>query len=436
MASEELVLEPDLAGDPLQAIDPPVRARSPAVLLEAAVGEQATDVGVLAAIGTPGAQDVRYARPRHVDEAPLLERQEERRVLVARTEVRQRRPPHAADQLAGHRRIVDLARVDGAPVRLEQVAPFLEERAPLREEQREGRVRVDLGDVGLYLAEIGVERGLGGESDRERVAQTERRLGVRIIVAEVAGRIVEVLPRTGGRRRDGREELQRATRTNAPNPRQGPPLAGEALLAAGRRRPCVLVAAVARPRAPERGPPDLLGPVGEAQALERHRHLDDVAVIGDRALALVDDVEAVVLAGGLREARVALHSRGVGKQVVGPGGVPVGVEQDPEVVVLPDLVAVADAGPERGGVVVGDESQVEVPLVVGDQDLALHRRAGADVGVVLGETRRARRVGPARVVERAVDLDRPGAAGGLGEVVLANIVAIFLIRAVAKNLDA
>jgi hypothetical protein len=90
--------------------------------------------------------------------------------------------------------------------------------------------------------------------------------------------------------------------------------------------------------------------------------------------SLVDEVDAGILSL-CRDLHVALYAEGVGEEHVAERLVAPRVQDDPHEVVVPDLVPGAERRPDlpRLGVA-GDEGEVQVSVVVGDERLRLHRR--------------------------------------------------------------
>ncbi len=171
------------------------------------------------------------------------------------------------------------------------------------------------------------------------------------------------------------------------------------------------MAALARVEAPEIEPPALDLGHGEAQGGHGDRHLDDVARVGDAGRRVPDDVEAGVLAVDAGPHQVALDAVGIDEELVGPGRLPVGVQEESHRVVVLVLVALAHRRAQCRRVVVADEGRVEVVVVVGEQGLGPHQGRDVVAGLALAETVGAGGVAPARVVETAVDVDLPRGAG-------------------------
>ncbi len=347
---------------------------------------------------------------RQQDLAAFLEGHDVRRVLVPRDQIGHVGAARSADELAGDQGVVDGAGVDRVEVGVEEVAALLEEGTPFGVEQREGGVDIDLGRVGLDLAEIRVVGPLGGDAagDVPRGAHAEFAGDLAIVPAVRVARA----GLRGDHRRQQRQPLARLQTRDAVD---GAPLAGPALLVAVVGGPGVLAADLARMVAPEVHAPDLLGPVGKTQAGQRDRDLDLPALRRDPARAGEDHLVAGVLAVARRPQEIALDAQRIAGDLVGPRLVAVGVQRRDDVVVLVDVVALAEAGADQRRVVVADVGDVDVGLVVRQHGLGGHRRLHLITRVVLGEIPRSRHALPARIVEQAVDLDGPG-GGASGQV--------------------
>ncbi len=154
---------------------------------------------------------------------------------------------------------------------------------------------------------------------------------------------------------------------------------------------------------------DALG-LGEAQLVERHRDLHHVALVGDPAERVPDDVPGEVLAArDVVLQAVELDAQRVDEELEGAPLVVERVQLDAHQVVVEDRVAVLQVGADRRRLgVVGAEGDVEAVVVVGHQALGLHRRRGvlARPGLVLEPQRQG--LLPGRLVEDAVDRDRRG----------------------------
>ena len=277
-AAQHLVVEAVDAPEADLPVDTHQRSRTTAV--HPAVGHQGTEVGVPPE-GLPEAQHIGHALPRLSAHAALLERQQQRGVVVAGAEVGDRGATHPADQLAGSDRLVDAPRVDGIDPGAEEVAALLEKGPLLGKEQRKGAVDVHLPGVRLDLAEIRVERRLGSEAVGEGIpgadAHVGRRAGIAKTGARVAGRCQGA--RLGGHQ--GGQHLEGATRPDPFQPCQRAHLTEHARIIAAQGGPGHLLPVAAGSVPPEGGPPGLLNSGREAEAGKWNGHLDDVALLGD-----------------------------------------------------------------------------------------------------------------------------------------------------------
>ncbi len=357
----------------------------------------------------PEPQNIRIASSVLDELAPLLEGENDDRMLVAPREEREAVRSLAPRRLAGGDRVVDRSRIDGHEVRIEKVASLLEERALLGVEQGECGVHVDLRDVGFDLAEIGIDGRLGLELRGNVKGDTEADIPLAHTVLELS-----VVPeRAGLVRYDRRQELEALARLDAGYAGDGPPLAGPAILVAVIGRPRVLVERLARAVSPEVDSPRLLLPVRETQAREGHRDLRHPTLIGDPARRLVDDIVGHVLAGGRREEEIPGNPVRVDGDLVGVRRFAVRVETQEHDVVAEDLVPLAEGGPHLLRLVVADEADVEVAVVVRDEGLRIDGRLGLVAGTMLGEVRGLCGSPPARVVKLPVDLYRARGPGDL-----------------------
>ena len=202
----------------------------------------------------------------------------------------------------------------------------------------------------------------------------------------------------------------------------------EARAGAHHRRPGVLVAGVL-------GDPHHLQPpvlrIGAlvADALEGNPDLDLVAPGGQMPPGLVNEIgaevdDAVEPAGRSAAAArgpgvlplaahaVLLHPQGVHAELQGAAVVIVGVEQDLDVVVRRDIVAVGERGAnDRAVALEGADAEIDRVRGVPDENFrGVVRRPAVD-WPVLRESREPGRLSPRRLVEVAVDDDRGVDAG-------------------------
>ena len=92
--------------------------------------------------------------------------------------------------------------------------------------------------------------------------------------------------------------------------------------------------------APKREAPGLRRFIGEAQAAEWNRYFYLITRRGDFAARMIDDVEAVVLALR-RPAHIALNAKRVDKNFIRPRCIAISVQNNTDIVIRPNLVAVA-----------------------------------------------------------------------------------------------
>ena len=155
------------------------------------------------------------------------------------TQERHARAAGPTGDLGGEQGVVDGPRVDRGEEGAEQVAALLEEGPPLRIEQGQGRVDVDLGGVGLDLAEVRVDRGLDRQARRERSTRAPSDASPRI--GPLSNRLPSRAADLGHDLR--RQQLDALAGLHAADAREGAPLAGPAVQVAVVGGPGVLPAA-------------------------------------------------------------------------------------------------------------------------------------------------------------------------------------------------
>ncbi len=242
-------------------------------------------------------------------------------------------------------RVGDLARVDRLDLgRAEDLHALEEERPLLVVAQGVAEVVVDLGLVGLDLAEVGIGREVEGRVG----AQAELEVGAGL----EAYLSLDLLPSPVERGHEG-HDLDVAAPLDGALDDEGP---------AVREKPGD-VARVLRVHDDLAGPgevaaeddvPGLEVLVGEAQALEGDGHLDRVAFGVDLAVGEEDGVPAVVhvvVAALLDPHHVHLDADGIEEEGEGPALLVEGVEHDEDPVVLQAAVALGDrsSGPWTPG---------------------------------------------------------------------------------------
>ncbi len=157
--------------------------------------------------------------------------------------------------------------------------------------------------------------------------------------------------------------------------------------------------------APEENPHVHVGTALEANRLERHAHLDGVALCIPAPAAVPYVVRRLIFAARHGVEHIELHAVGIDHQVIGelPGAERVEADADP--VVGPDVVAARDRGLDGGRVgIVALEREVQVVGVVPDPDLGLLgncRAVQRVVGLPLARLEWTR--APGIVVEYTVD---------------------------------
>ena len=333
------------------------------------------------------------------------------RVIVERVQDAEGGLADRARQLVAEDRIDDAAGVDrGAHVvaarDVEEAHAFHEERPLLGEEDRESLIDRDLEGIALDLAEVGIDRGV--ERHARRDAELAAGADVRVVIggAPRRRRRLALLPHAVGHARQHFNEAARL-QVAEDNVRRTieHPLARQHL----------------RPRVRHAGAADLAEEhqahahrvaALEAQCLQRHLDLDDVAIARRLRDAVPHDVRIELLAGCRGVDRVHLAAARIREEVIRrlAGARRIEAHRDP--VVAERAVAAADVGADLVGLVVeAVEGEVDVAIVVADADFGaeiLRHLVAADrlVRHPLIRRHRQRRDLPGFVVEDAVDLRR------------------------------
>jgi hypothetical protein len=324
---------------------------------------------------------------------------------------------HLAGQLHAEVGVADAARVDELVRRVELLEAVEEERPLLRVEESEALIEQDLPDVGLDLREVRLPGAVEAEVLRDPPACVEAQLRD-AVVRPPRGVAAAVEPLRAERR-----QLQHQPAVQVVEALERAGLAEERRAGADHGSPRVLEAGVLDP-AQDVDAPGLLPALLVAQALERDPDLDFIAA-GDEAAARLEDVVRVQVHVPVEEvepdaAPAPGHPAGAAGELIAAGavlldaervdaeeeGAPpvvVGVEEDLDVVVAADVVAV---GARRAdGVAVGLVRADPEPDGVGgvpDEDLGVVLRRAAVHGLVLGEAGEARGLRPHRLVEHPI----------------------------------
>ena len=287
-----------------------------------------------------------------------------------------------------------------AGAELEDAGVLEEEVALLREEQVEAR-QVDLLLVGLDLREVGVDGEVPRQSRRHAVLHVEA--GVVVLVERHAGELVQVRERVRldadvGARPQALQAFISARHRDA---RQ--------LVNAAQRRPVAVLVLAAQPPLEVDAP--VLHRLGtELQRLERNLDLRVPAVFADARADVPDAVPVRVLIAALvRHLRIPLRAARIDRELVAVALVVERVDDDLEAVggagveVLAQLV-----DDDRAGLgILREHADVDGAIVVQQPDLGLVGRRLALARIVLHEAGGQRRRRPRRLVELAVERDRP-----------------------------
>ncbi len=155
--------------------------------------------------------------------------------------------------------------------------------------------------------------------------------------------------------------------------------------------------------------PDLPLFIRKTEARKRHRHLCLVAAIGDLASRLPDQIIAAILPAIGRPQRICLYPVRIHVELIGPGGLPVSVQKEADVIIgVKRAVPFTEGGADGCGIVIADEGNIEIIVVVSDERLCLHRRLGLIARLMLGEIIGPGRSLPAGIIQLPVNLDCPG----------------------------
>ncbi|MBK8003768.1 MAG: hypothetical protein IPK12_07410 [Gemmatimonadetes bacterium] len=382
-------------------------------------GEDAVAVAALDAVGVHRAQAGAAAHvllhPQHVHHRVVVAEEGGGAVVHGGDEAHVG-AERAPGQLHGRHRLHQAPGVDQVVGRLEELEPVEEEGPLLREEDRVARVELDLGDVGLDLGEVGVGRGVEGEVVGEAEAHGAAQLRAGAIVVPATGLVAAV---------EAAHHLGRhVERQPALHPRQpGEPARLRQERGAGPLRgdPRVLEAGMLHQAEDVELPGLLVGRL-VAQALERDADLDLVAPRHQPAARLEQEVgrevrplarprRAAVEAAAahhpaLGEHPVRLDAERVHREHERLPAVVEGAEEELDVVVGEDAVAVRQRGVNLAVRLARADPQVDGGGRVPDQDLGgVDRRHPVD-GLEVREAGQHRRLLPHRLVEAAVDHDR------------------------------
>ena len=301
--------------------------------------------------------------------------------------------------------------VDEVAGRREVLAARQEEGALLGVVERLAWIEGQLLGVGFHLGEVGIDRRVQVEVRGDAVAKVEAE-GRR-------GRVVVPARGPRGALRAGRGDRVDVHGRAATQVAEAPEralLGQEGRLALVHGRPRELTAGVGN-AADNVEPPHLVVGRGEAQAGEGDPHLHLVAALREPALRLVYEVGREVGridgAVGREQAgclpltfdahAVLLHPEGVDAEREGAARVVVGVEQDPDAVVVADLVAGRHAGAH--GTVDLERPDAHVQRVGRVPQTDLRRVLGGEAVLrqVARETREESGPAPGGLVQRAVD---------------------------------
>ena len=310
--------------------------------------------------------DVRKALAHIHQFAPFFERQQEGRVVVACTDVGHVGSAKPARHFVGHDRVVDGTRINGLHLGVKQVAAFLEEGPAFLKKEGKRTVCIDLCRIRFDLAEVRINRQVSGEVRGDAVLQVKGRLSFDTVVVEAGVGVVEVIQPAGLDACESRQDFQVAGRLDICDAFQRPELAGPARIVTAHGRPGVRIAAVSGMGDPDRSLPRLYIGIGKTDAPERDLHFYLVAVFSNFAFRFVNEVKTKVLVIA-RNARVALYPQWIGGDKVDLLPVSIGIERQPHVVVLPDLVPVAVVRPDGARIVFYAESDVQVRVIVGKE---------------------------------------------------------------------
>src|SRR5690606_1367778 len=205
-----------------------------------------------------------------------------------------------------------------------------------------------------------------------------------------------------------RQHLETAPRCCTFDAGQVAKLAREARLVAVNRGPGGALTAGARSIAPKRRPPLLHLPMRKTETAERYGDFRLPALRRQLSPGIKDDIEGQLLLAVTEHFQVALQPVRVDEELVRPGGITIGIEDNPDIVVGEDLVAIAHRHAHRRRIVVADEGEIETLGIISYQHLGRHRRSHLIAGRVLGKVICFGGADPAGIIELPVNLDRAG----------------------------
>ncbi len=290
---------------------------------------------------------------------------------------------------------------------LEEPAPFDKERALLLEEGLEGG-EVELGRVGLHLAEVGLQGTVQGEVGGDAVLEVRSEVSesVDAVLAARSDRVGSAPHRVG-------EDLELARRGDVLQAHEGAEPAHEPALLAVPRHPRRVLAAAMHIAV------DLQPPGIEAGAVPDGRERDaDLRVPAARVLghlALPHRIPVVVALAVVIHIGVGLHAQRVHPEVVAGAAVVIRVDVDAHQIRVAELVAPGELLADLRRVLLrtGDR-EVDRILVVSDLEDGLLGGRLAAIRLPHRESRRPFRLEPDRVVQLAVDRDALAARKRVG----------------------
>ena len=372
-------------------------------------------------VGTLDAVRVHHARARLAAEIALRAQDVEVRIAFVRRRRRARivhRRDHAdrvagdlPSKLRGGQRRADASRVDQRRRRLEVLHAVEEEWPLLGKEQGETRIDDELSGVAFHFGEVGMRGAVEGEIVGDTPTQIAAELGALtpVVPAAGSGRAKDLL-------RDDGIHVEHQTAFERLEPHETSPLREKRRLCPRRRGPAVLVAGVLH-LADDVDVPRLQPRRLQLHTLEGNPDLHLVAICGDAPFRREDEVLAEIRrytrggAGGppLRcladfvDRAVHLDAEGVYPEEQRLSLVVKGTEQDLDVVIGIDLVAVRERGMHRAVFLECANAEVDRGRRVPDQHLCGVRRGHPIGRRELRETGEQGCPAPHPLVEMAVD---------------------------------
>ncbi len=254
--------------------------------------------------------------------------------------------------------------------------------------------------VGFHLAEVGIDGRVEHEAVVHDALGVEPDVGLQVAPGEDGPARVARIERAKAAKRGVGDELNVASRRNVFQPGHGGGLVHASLDAVGNPRPEQVFAGARNP-AVQNDAPRLLRVGGEAQALERDGHQDEIAARGELGVGAPHRVERIVeaaqvarpaaaVAGGAAfgPERIRLDAERVRGENIGAARVVEGINHDLGRVVFINVFAAPHARADfLRFAIPADEHGVEIARVVSEINIGRLRRRRAIARLALHEVR-------------------------------------------------